>query len=286
MALGLNLAAGGSRPVSPREPNLAINEGNVVAHVESKTEVPHVYEVPSRVRGELFNQPPRTTYIFGTDTLPIPLSLLAFKAQRLIVVEVEAAKIEIVTAEWPALSNLKKKFAIQLLEQLSSQYVGRWAEIIRWLRREKPAFRVEGPFIPHQQGSALVTLMIRVSRDTNFDESYQIAKRYFELHPDNEDLLRFQKQWEKPKAKPSNSRDSYDWTEQELWAIESMAPLEPDAQTFGTERTEEERLRFNEIVWRQCQQRLNQLARGIVEEGNEEASGVAESILRGFFNRK
>ncbi|MDB2687129.1 hypothetical protein N9Y42_07935, partial [Mariniblastus sp.] len=75
---------------------------------------------------------------------------------------------------------------------------------------------------------------------------------------------------------------SYQWSNEELRAIESMAPLEPTSNEFGAEHTQEERLRFNEIVWRQCQQKLNHAESGCNEKS--EASGAADSSLRKFFS--
>ena len=245
---------------------------------------PH-YKFRARMRGEVFDQRPRISYVFGSDEQPIPLSLSVFHQQRVIVVEVDVATLTSVTAEYPKLCKPKKEFAIELLGRLRAQYDGRWVRLARMIRRQRESLFIEGPFIPYEQGIALVSLAVRVGRDSNFDRAYEKAKKFLELHPENEEFERFQKVWEKPEAAPPKKHDGYQWTQVELRAIEQMAPLQPTSETFGFNRTEEERIRFNEIVWRQCQQRLEKMK---VKESKGQVGASTEShgVLKDFFGRR
>ncbi|MDB2687674.1 hypothetical protein N9Y42_10730, partial [Mariniblastus sp.] len=99
--------------------------------VEAETVTPSDYQMPSRLRGELFNQPPRVAYIFGDDCSPIPLSLCAYHNQRLIVVEMEVATVKSLNAEWPSLAKRKVDFANKILPNLRARYVGR---ISKWMQ--------------------------------------------------------------------------------------------------------------------------------------------------------
>lgn len=239
------------------------------------------YRTPSRLRGEVLDQPSRATYVFGNDGYPIPLSLCAFQEQRLIVVEMDVATVKAIHAEWPSLAKRKVEFANRLLPKLRSHYVGLRARVGRRLRRETGDYYVQGPFIPYQSGIAIVSLIIRVGLDSNFDQAYRIAKRFLDLHPGNERFELPEKTDAKPKPKPAVP-GAYMWTNEELYAIESMAVLEPDSpHEFGANHTQEERARFNEIVWNQCQQR----PRRNVSDEESNAAGAATRALREFFRR-
>lgn len=238
------------------------------------------YKYRPQMRGEDFNQPARINYVFGSDAQPIPLSLCVFHAQRLIVVEIDIATVTSLTAEYPNLSNPKKEFAIQLLGQLRAKYDGVWAKLGRMFRRKRESLFLEGPFIPYEPGIALVSLVIRVGRDSNFDEAYRIAKRFLELHPENDERERFRKTWD-PNVSRENKDDGYQWTSVELRAIEYMAPLEPtDPDDIGFNRTEEERIRFNEITWKRCQERLERMQ---MNPEPVNASGACTELLRELF---
>jgi len=245
---------------------------------------PH-YKFRPRMRGEKFNQLARVNYVFNPEVgyAPIPMSLSAFHDQRLIVAEIDVATLTSLTAEHPNLSKRKMKFATQVLGQLRSKYDGIWARLVRLLRRKRESLSlsIEGPFIPYEPGIALVSLVIRVGRDSNFDDAYQIAKRFFELHPRNEDFERFQKIWN-PNPSKVRKDDCYQWSNVELRAIEYMAPLEPtDSTQFGFNRTEAERTRFNEITWKRCQERLERMQ---IDPQPVDASGACTELLREYFN--
>ena len=236
------------------------------------------YRFRPQMRGEAFDQPSRINYVFGTCEQPIPMSLCAFHEQRLIVAEVDITTNASLTAEFPNLSKRKKEFADRLLGQLRSSYDCLFAKLVRWFQRKRGALDVEGPFIPYEPSIALVTLVVRVSRDANFDDAYRIAKRFFELHRENEDYEKFKIQWGKSKL-PVSKKDGYPWTATQLKAIEDMAPLEPsDSGELGFYRSKEERQQYNERIWKRCQARP--------ETGVTNASQASNRALRDFFSRK
>lgn len=242
---------------------------------------PH-YRYRPRMRGENFDQPARINYVFGTESKPVPMSLCVFHDQRLIVAEIDIATLTSLTAEYPNLSRQKRKFGIELLTQLRAKYDGVWARLVRFFRRKRESLFIEGPFIPYEPGVALVSLVIRVSRDSNFDDAFQVAKRFLELHPENEEVEHFRKLWHQ--KTPSAKNDGYQWTFVELRAIEGMAPLEPtDSTMLGFNRTEEERIRFNEIAWKRCQERLEKMQR---DQSPTCASDASMELLQEFFNRR
>ena len=252
---------------------------------EPKTVTPSEYQMPSRLRGELFNQPSRTTYVFGDDCRPIPLSLSAFHGQRLIVIEIEVSTVRSLNSEWPSLAKRKVDFANRLLPKLRARYVGLKSKWMHLFCRKQTDYHVQGPFIPHEQGTAVASLVIRVGLDSNFDEAYKVAQRFLELHQENENFEYFNKIWNKRKLKHQRPRSGYHWSGEELRAIGSMAPLEPVSNEFGSGHTQEERLRFNEIVWRQCQQKLNCVESGYDDDKEARISRSADKVLRNFFNK-
>ena len=250
---------------------------------EPEIVTPSDYKMPSRLRGELFNQPSRTAYVFGDDWSPIPVSLNVFHDQRLIVVEIEVATAYSINAEWPSLEKDKLDFANRILPNLRSRYVGLRSKWMQLICRKQCDYHVQGPFIPREQGTAVVSLVIRVGLDSNFDEAYKIAQRFLELHPENENVEHFKKIWNLSKPERQRPPSGYQWSYEELRAIESMAPLEPTSNEFGSGRTPEERLRFNEIVWRQCQQKLSDAASDYDDNEETEAVRAADKVLRNVF---
>ena len=254
---------------------------------EQRSTTPTEYKMPSRLRGEVFNQPLRAIYVFGKDIRLMPLSLRAFHDQRLIVVEMEVATVNSVTAEWPSLERRKVDFANKILAKLRTRYVGLQSKLVRLLKSKKSDYQLHGPFIPHEPGIAVVSLVIRVGLDSNYDEAYKIAQRFLELHPENEKLKHFKEAWNKSKPSPNRQRPPgiYQWTHEELDAIGSMAQLEPAPDGFGAGRTLEERLRFNDIVWRQCQQNLQRFENNYDHDLESQASTAASKILKESFSR-
>ena len=253
---------------------------------EPETVTPSEYQSPTRLRGELFDQPRRVTYVFGEDRNPMPISLCTFHDQRLIVIQMDVATVKSVNADWPSLVEWKADFADQILSKLRARYIGLKSKWMRLIGRKQTDYYVQGPFIPFEQGIAVASLVIRVGLDSNFDEAYKIAQRFLELHPQNENFKYFDKVWNKRNPKPESSRPlgAYRWTDDELKAIESMAPLEPASDAFGAGHTNEERLRFNEIVWRQCQKKLSRVEQGSDVDVEAEASVAASRTIRNFFN--
>jgi len=241
------------------------------------------YDPPARTRGELFNQPRRINYVFGEDIYPIPLSLSVFHEQRLIVIAVDVAALSSIYAEHPALNSVKKEFATKLLTKLRRKYDGTWSEVKRIAAREHRRFFVEGPFIPYEQGIAVVSLTIQVTRDFSFDQAYVIARKHLELHPENQDVDRLAKRWTKPKPPIPRDPNAYQWSGTELRAVESMAPVDAGPDTFGGDRTKEERIRFNEIVWRQCQEKLRKENQAMQREND--SSEASDLLLAKWFNR-
>ena len=70
-----------------------------------------------------------------------------------------------------------------------------------------------------------MALIIRVSRDGNFDTAYEWAQRFLELHPRNDDRAQLLKQRDRS-PKPTGP-PPYAWTAKEMSAVERMARLEP-----------------------------------------------------------
>jgi hypothetical protein len=164
---------------------------------------PAIYEMPSQLSGERFDQPQRKTYIFINGCL----NFSVFHQQRLIVAEVD------VSAD-------NSEYADLLLSQLRTR-----------LRNQKwTSCQVQGPFIPYEHGISIATLLIQVGLDSNFDEVYRVARLFLELHPDNDQVERFKKAWATPEHRPGHAgiRESQcGWTIEELQAIESLTPLTP-----------------------------------------------------------
>lgn len=186
-------------------------------------------DLPARVRGERFDQQSVVTYSFRGHA--ICANLLPCHPERAIVVQTDISRNEMIV-ELPQLSKQKMDFATKLLNELGRKHVGRMARLAALVCGRQMSTQIEGPFVPYQPGVAFMVLVIRVSRDKNFDIVYEQTQRFLELHQENDDRARFLQSW-LPQPQPSpaaNEQPVYDWTSAELAAAERMAPTELDEE--------------------------------------------------------
>lgn len=243
-------------------------------------------QIPSRSRGEAFDQKPRVTYSFAKNS--IVGCLLALHRDRAVVVQIDVARNSNY-ADWPRLSKSRRAFAERILTELRSHCQRPWARLgagLKWLvAGEDTAIRIEGPFIPAERHVALMTLIIRVPRSVNYDAVYRTVKEFVELHPENVDREKFTERWRpKPPTKsnrqPARSEEHYSWSPSELTAVEHMAHLEsgqwtPEHDISNDLATDEQRREHNQKMLSRARSKANQQKEG--------AAGEAENQMRRLF---
>lgn len=243
-------------------------------------------QLPSRSRGESFDQKQRITYSFEKNS--IVGCLLALHADRAIVVQIDVAKNSNYAA-WPRLSDSRQVFAERFLTELRSRCQSPWARFIAglsWLLTGKgTAIQIDGPFIPAERLVALMTLVIRVPSSVNYDAVYRTVHEFVDLHPKNDDREKFVERWNPRRSRklatqPSRLEDGYSWSTLELSAVEHMAHLEsgqwtPDHDISNDLATDAQRREHN--------QRMLSRARSRAEKKPAGAAGAATDQMRRIF---
>lgn len=262
-------AYGNRCPVSPE-----LNES------ASRRSVPTVSAIPSRVRGERFDQRNHLTYSFCN--YEIVANLRADHDHRAIIIQVDVANAASDDVDWPTLSSHRADFAHTLLGAVRRRLIGPIATLRRIARRRPASIEIEGPFIPRQKSLATMTLIIRVNRDGNYDQLYDVVRQFLEMHRCNDDRSRFAQRWLKNQivnVKTKESGNGYRWTPEELDAVERMARLEsPDHDGESDMFSDQKRRNYNDQLF-EVAQRDSQLRRARVRD----ASSEADRALRRFF---
>ena len=242
--------------------------------------------IPTQLRGERLGQEPVVPYIMGDGQMPLPVSLQVIHEQRTILVQADIAYANTVDAEWPTISKRKKRMAKRLLESFRSKFVGRRAVFSRFILRQRNPYLAEGPFIPRQHGIALMSVLIRVNRDGNFDEAYDEAKKFLDLHPLNESvnearILAAKQNAPKGKAWEKTSQ-AYCWTNEELEAVEKMARLDP-TNNNETNMARRRKYNYNLIVEARTGETILE-HEDYYKPPINNAAHAAESALCDYFN--
>ena len=240
------------------------------------------FKLPARMRGEVFDQKTCVTYAFHSADLVG--ALRAIHKERSIVVQFDVSeRFGQGDTLWTPICNRRAKFAMRILQRLRKQFEGVPAMALRLLSRAGNRVNVEGPFVPHQPGIALSTLLICVPRETNFDDTYQSVMRFLELHPSND--YREESPWFcHPEPPRTNERPDcgYPWTKEEFDAIERMARLEAVGADVQTDLTQMAvRREYNESILAKVQTRHR--VEEATEEVSDDASDAANGILRAYF---
>ena len=243
-------------------------------------------QIPSRSRGELFDQKQRITFSFKGNT--IVGCLLALHADRAIVVQIDVASNSNYE-DWPRLSESRRAFAEGLLTELRSRCQSPWARInagVKWLWTGKStAVQIEGPFVPAERHVALMTLLVRVPAGVNYDAVYRTVHKFIDLRFENDDREKFVERWNPKRRKTSATppvcpADVYPWTTSELGVVEHMAHLEsgqwaPDHDISNDLATDAQRREHN--------QRMLARARSRSENRPAGAAGAAEVQMSRLF---
>ena len=240
--------------------------------------------IPSRMRGEHFDQKPRATYSFLIGSRLVAGNLLAIHAERTIVVQFDVAKSHSSDWDWKEVSPRAVRFANRELARIRRGLVGFRARTWRFMRRESGTYLIDGPFLPDQPGVALMMMTIRVSREANFDVAYQRLRRFLELHKANEDRDFFTRRWlpQEPTPPVRNEPDpGYPWTLAEFEAIERMARLEtPQGNCHDDAKQSMYRREYNRKILDQVQVEETSEKAVVVET---DASIAANNALKDYF---
>ena len=162
-----------------------------------------------RMHGELIDQPAQIALSFNCGELPCNLCVDHQNRRIVVRIDVGSSMTAVFSPGSAVINPAKQRAAIQITEHVRGSFEGVIARLGRFLTAERQAVIFEGPFMPVDR--TCVELEARVTRDTNFDRTYDYIKQLLETHPLNDNQLC---------PLPTPPPAVYAWTEQEMDWVE------------------------------------------------------------------
>lgn len=225
--------------------------------------------LPARVRGEGFDQPKLKSFSFFDCSLAV--SICALHQCRAILFQSDVGGRKGSWSEEPPLIKENLDFVTKLYKEILSDYFGFHARLEQFVERKESGVTTEGPFVV--AGETSLSLLVHVSRSTNYDTVYDTLHKALVTHRKHDERKNYEN-GELPRKK-------YRWTEEELKFAEDYPPEE----LLDVKGLDGEIIPAEVFMYLDPFKSLPKGFAGRDESGASNASDQARDELRRFFNR-